>query len=231
MALRLNLYGFEQQAVLDVLGSGDRAVLAAAVEHLSKAFRDPAVVSKAKAWLTTLIMVGCPLRTDRIVPTVGDDGGLLVMQMETEIHVFVVNSIVRAVAKADHKDLAMDSSTYHYSAVTALQRELSACKFPVPKEYYRWMHVLSSGMPLFGDQFHSDWSFYSILANSELAEFIPVLRAAATYERKLPEGIPPEELFRHAVSLSEPGKKFADDLARWFAEIHVAGQDAFVIWS
>ena len=230
MSLRLNLCGFELQAVLDVLGSGNAAVLAAASEQLSQAFSETAVHSKAEAWLKTLITVGCSLRTSRDLPTVGEDGGMLIMQMETEIHVFVINSIVRAVAKAHHKDLAINSSTYNYSAVTGLRNQLSACRFPVPKEYWQWMHTLTSGTPLFADQFHSDWSFYSILTNGELAGFIPVLRAAANYERKLSEGVLPEQLPRSAVALSEAAKEFATQIAGWFEEIQAAGQDAFIIW-
>src|SRR5581483_5895011 len=48
-------------------------------------------LSRGKAWLTTLIETGYPLRRDRQPPPEPAGGGLLTVQMETEVHVFVVH--------------------------------------------------------------------------------------------------------------------------------------------
>ena len=54
------------------------------------------------------------------------------------------------------------------------------------------MSGLSNGTPLFGDDFRTEWSYYTLFTNSDLAAMIPVFKAAADFRRTLPEGYPEE---------------------------------------
>ena len=55
--------------------------------------------------------------------------GFLVMQMETELHAFVVSSIARAIARDEYLNLALESSSWHHAAIWALSDDLRACGF------------------------------------------------------------------------------------------------------
>jgi hypothetical protein len=92
------------------------------------------------------------------------------------------------------------------------------------------MSNLSNGSPLFGDDFRTHWSYYSIFTNQELAGIIPVFQAAAAFQRPLPEGYPEQVTKTMKTGLSESGKQFIGDLVLWFGQIHQAGQDAFILW-
>ena len=190
--------------------------------------------SHAKAWLQTLIENGFPFREDREPSLRPADGGLLTVQMETEAHVFTVYCVARAIARGDYLDLAGQSSNWTHPAVGSLFRELASCGFSKSKsccvEYFSWMSRLSNGSPLFGDDFRTQWSFYTLFSNRELAAMIPVFQAAADFKRSLPEGYPEELAKTTATSLSEAGKEFALDLVKWFGQIQQAGQDALILW-
>jgi hypothetical protein len=196
LSLRMNLYGWSLASFTRMLGSKDSVVLEAANARLAEALPEERVLTKGRAWLRTLIETGFALRQDRAPASAPADGGLLTMQMETEAHVFVVHSIARAIAGADHLDLSNDSSTWAHPAVGSLYNELAACEFSRSKhcrvEYFTWMWKLSHGSPLFGDDFRSEWSFYTLFTNQELTAILPVFQAAAEFNRKLPESLPEE---------------------------------------
>jgi hypothetical protein len=234
VSLRMNLYGWSQPAFTAALGSKDAAVLEAATARLSETLPKEPGHSRARAWLRTLVESGFPLRQDREPPAEPADGGLLTVRMETEVHVFAAHCLARAVARDDHLDLAGESSNWKHPAVGSLYQELAACGFTRSKgccrEYFSWMARLMEGSPLFGDAFRTQWSFYSLFSNQELAAMIPVLQAAAEFTRPLPAGCPEEIVRNTKTSLSEGGKGFVADLIRWFGQIQRAGQDAFILW-
>jgi hypothetical protein len=229
----MNLYGWSFESFTQVLGSKNAAILEAAAARLSECLNEPNL-SKGKAWLTTLIETGFPLQRDRPTPPEPAGGGLLNVQMETEVHVFVVHSIARAIAHGDYLDLAGESSTWQHPAIASLYNELSACEFKrsgkCPVEYFTWMWKLSDGSPIFGDDFRSDWSFYSLFTNQELAAIVPVFQAAEQFKRSLPDNLPEDYRAKMKTGLSEGGKQFIGDLIKWFSAIQQAGQDAFILW-
>ena len=234
MALRMNLYGCSFQGFLDVLGSKDASALSAAETCLCESLSDPVVLGKARAWLRRLIEEGYPLQSQRPQPSVSEDGSLLVTQLETELHAVVVYSLMRTLFKDTCLDLAVESSTWHYSAIVALDNELGACGFMRSKEcptmFIDWMSALTGGSPLFGDGFRSDWSFYTVLTNEELTSLIAALEVARKFEKHIPDNYP--ETFRKAAftKLSDAGNKFAKELGDWLRRIQQAEQDAFIYW-
>jgi hypothetical protein len=230
----MNLYGWHLSSFTEVLGSKNSALLEAASARLLEALPKEPGLSKAKAWLKTLIETGSSLRQDRPPPSEPADGGLLTVQMETEIHVTVVHCLARAIARPDHLDLAGESSNWKHPAVGSLYNELAACEFKhsgkCPVDYHTWMLTLSIGSPIFGDDFRTDWSFYSLFTNQELAAIIPVFQAAEQFKRSLPDNLPEDYRAKMRTSLSEGGKEFIGDLITWFSQIQQAGQDAFILW-
>jgi hypothetical protein len=230
----MNLYGWSLQAFRNVLGSNNNAVLQAATAHLSESLKEESALARGKAWLRTLIEAGFPLREDREPQSVPADGGLLTVQMETEAHAIVVYCIARAIRHDDFLDLSGESSHWAHPAVGTVYRELAQCGFTkskqCPREYFGWMSNLSNGSPLFGDDFRTHWSYYSIFTNQELAAIIPVLQAAAEFQKSVPEGYPEEITKNLQLSLSDTGKEFVGDLITWFSQIQHAGQDAFILW-
>jgi hypothetical protein len=230
----MNLYGWSMPSFTRVLGSKDPAVLDAAATRLSESLRHELARFKAVAWLRTLVNDGFPLREDRGPPAEATEGGLLAVQMETEAHAIVAYSIVRAIARPEHLDLAGESSNWTHAAVGSLYRELASCGFTkskqCPAQYFTWMSKLSGGSPLFGDDFRSDWSFYSWFSNQELAAVVSVLQAAAEFKRPLPPGLPEAVAQRTPAELSESGKEFVGDLVGWFGQIQRVEQDAFILW-
>ncbi len=241
MSLRMNLYGWSYESFTGVLGSNNAAVLKAAAMRFSEAFKDESLRARGEAWLRTLIEDGFPLAEDREPPSPPEDGGLLVMRMETEVHVIAVHSLVRAIAHDDYLDLASESDGLIHPAAHSLFREFSDCGFiyqaQLGKEYWgRWTRLLE-GTPFFGDDFDSP-TFYSWFPNQDLAEMVPVFQAAAEFQRPYPksfdaaQGEARERLLRsYKTSLSEGGKAAATALGRWFGQIQQAGQDAFILWS
>lgn len=235
MSLRMNLYGSSLSSFVAVLGSNDATVLEKAMARLSELLSKEPELSKSKAWLRTLIERGCPLQEDREPPSEPDDGGLMTVQIETEVHMCAVYSLVRAIARPDDLDLSGESDSWAHPAVGSLYNELSACGFTGSKEcptkYHSWMMNLSNGTPLFGDDFWTQWSFYTWIKNVELAEMLPVFRTAAQFERPLPEGYSEEAAKKMLTRLSKGGQHFIGDLINWFSQIQQAGQDAFIYWA
>lgn len=229
----MNLYGWSFKSFTAVLGSKDAAVLNAATARLSECLSEPNL-SKGKAWLTRLIESGFPMRDDRPLPAEPAGGGLLTVQMETETHAFVVDSIAHAIAHDDYLDLAGESSDWTHAAVPSLYNEIAACDFKssgkCPIEYHSWMWKLIHGSPIFGDDFRSDWSFYTLLSNQELAAIIPVFQAAEQFERSLPDNLPEHLRANLKTRLSDASKEFIGNLIKWFSKIQHAGQDAFIFW-
>ena len=230
----MNLYGWSLPSFAQVLGSKDSAVLEDATARLCETLPNEPGLSKAKAWLQTLIESGFPLRQDREMPSEPADGGLLTVRMETEVHVFAIYCLVRAIARNDHLDLATESSNWAHPAVGSLYQDLSSCGFTRSEsccvQYFSWMSRLSNGSPLFGDDFRTEWSSYTFFSNQELADMIPVFQAAADFRRPLPEGYPEELTTKMMTGLSEGGKEFVADLIKWFDQIQRSGQDAFLLW-
>ncbi len=234
MALRMNLFGWHQDAFAKVLGSKDSHILEQATEHLSKALTREPSLSEAKAWLHKLIDHGYTLRENRSPPTASSDGDLVVVRMELETHIFAVHSLVRAIALPDDINLATRSSYWWHSSVAAIVDDFTNCGFSKTKLYSRqfviWLSKMNKGSPLFGDDFLTPWSFYTCIRMGELTEIIPVLQAALDFKRPLPEGAPEEYLKTIKTELSPTGKQFVQDLITWFKEITEAGQDAFIMW-
>jgi hypothetical protein len=230
----MNLYGWSLPAFKQVLGSKDSAVLEQAAALICETLPMEPAQSKAKAWLSRLIENGFPLRQERASPLEPADGELLTVQTETEIHVFAVYCLVRAIALDDYLNLASESSHWAHPGVGSLYSELASCGFTKSKscgvQYFSWMSSLSNGSPLFGDDFRTEWSFYTLFSNSDLAAMIPVFQAAVDFKRVLPEGYPEELTKKMATGLSEDGKAFVLDLTKWFGQIQRAGQDAFILW-
>jgi hypothetical protein len=230
----MNLYGWSLSSFAEALGSKDSVLVEAATARLSEALPKEPALSKAKAWLHTLIESGCPLRQDRPPPSEPADGGMLTVQMETEVHVAVVHCLARAIAREDHLDLAGESSDWAHPAVGSLHQDLAACGFTRSKsccaQYFTWMLRLGKGTPLFGDDFRTAWSFYTWFANEELAAMVPVFQAAADFRRPLPKGNQGGALKKMRKGLSDSGTEFIGDLIKWFSRIQQAGQDAFILW-
>jgi hypothetical protein len=230
----MNLYGWHLSFFKQVLGGKDAALLEAATARLAEALPEEPARSRATAWLQTLIESGFPLRQDHPPPSEPADGGLLTVQMETEVHVAVVHCLARAIAREDDLDLAIDSSSWAHPAAGSLYQELVSCGFTRSEsccvQLHTWMLRLSDGSPLFADDFRTDWSFYTWFTNEELAALIPVFRAAAEFKRPLPKGYSEEALRKIRTELSDGGKAFIGDLIRWFGQIQQAGQDALIIW-
>jgi hypothetical protein len=230
----MNLYGWSMPAFRQALGSKDSAVLEKATARLSETLPKEPGLSRAKAWLRTLIENGFPLQQDREPASDPADGGLLTVQMETEVHVFAIYCLARAIARNEHLDLASESSHWAHSAVRSLYQELASCGFTRSKscsvQFFSWMSSLSNGSPMFGDDFRTEWSFYTLFSNQDLVAMTPVLQAAADFKRALPEGYPEELTKKMLTGLSDGSKEFVGELLKWFGQIQRAGQDAFILW-
>lgn len=234
MALRMNIYGCNIQAIKDILGSKNTVILDAVIKNLVDVFHNKDDHHKALAWLNTLINDGFTLKSERESPTVQSDGGLLIHLLETEVHITVINRIMHVLRDDRSIDLTTHSSHYHYSAMTELYRELRLCGFTssreCPKYFYKLMFALLHGSPLFGDNFHSDWSFYAFLTNQELSQLTSVLNKAKQFERSISKELPEEIRVARKTCLSNMGISFVNDLIEWFSQIHKAGQDAYLLW-
>jgi hypothetical protein len=230
----MNLYGWRLSSFVRALGSKDSALLEAATARLSEALPKEPALSRARAWLQTLIGSGFPLRQDRPPPAPPADGGLLTLQMETDVHVAAVHCLARALAGEGDLDLAGESSDWAHPAVASLHQELVSCGFTrspgCSVQYFTWMLRLSKGSPLFGDDFRTEWSFYTSFANEELAALVPVFQAAADFKRPVPKGPSEGARKKTRTGLSAGGKEFLGDLIRWFSRVQQAGQDAFILW-
>jgi hypothetical protein len=234
LSLRMNLFGWSLRSFRDVLGSGNSSVLKAATQHLTESVRDEPALARSKAWLHKLVQDGFPLRDELGPRPEPADGGLVTVQMETQTHVYAVNSLVRAIRRDDFIDLSNESSNWKHPSVGALYQELSGCGFARSRqccpEYFNWMSKLSNGSPLFGDDFRTEWSYYTFFVNEDLAAMIPVFQAAADFKRPLPEGMPAEVAGKFQTGLLESGKEFIGDLIKWFTQLQESGQDAFILW-
>jgi hypothetical protein len=236
----MGVYASSLSSFTKVLGSKDFKVLKAASARLTEIFSDEAARTRALAWLRTLVQDGFPLKRDREPVSEPADGGLLTMRMETEAHLPVVYCIVEAISTDGLTNLG--EKGWGHPAVSSLFNELRACGFTdsMPflrsrefiTNYYRWMHMLSNGTPLFGDDFRSSWSYYTWFTNKELANIIPVFRAAAKFRRPPLSSNMPNRLKRKMMMhLSKGGKEFIGDLIKWFGQIQKARKDAFIYWS
>ena len=154
--------------------------------------------------------------------------------MEAESHVFALEAIRRAIAEPEFLDLALESSFWNHGAISMLSDGMSSCNFSRSQAcglpMIQAKYILGAGSPLFGQQFQTSWSYYSLLDNEMLAAIIPSLEAALSYERKLPDEMPAELRANYPTQLPDLAKKFAAELAGWFRQLHTAGQDAFVLW-
>jgi hypothetical protein len=235
----MHLYGWSFGSFLDALGSKNAAVLSAATALLSEAIDNGATRARGQAWLKTLIETGFPLAKDRKPSPQPDGGGLMTMLVETEAHVFAIHSLVRAIARGNDLNLSEESQSWTHPAVSGLYNELASLGFSRPTnndpkrwflDYIRWMSGLSNGTPLFGDDFRSEWSFYTCFNNPDLAAMIPVLQAATEFQKRLPDDMPEEVRREYKTSLSEGSKAFVTAFTKWLTQIQQAGQDAFILW-
>ena len=234
MSLRMNIYGWSLPAFKQTVGSKDSALLDAATTGLRKYLPEEPKFLRARSWIRTLIEAGYPLANGREGPPVPADGGLVTMQMETELHAIALYAIARAIALPEHLDLATESSNWMHQSIGAFSQALSACGFARSKacryQMFNWIHRLGEGSPLFGDGFMTSWSFYTIFPNHELSEIVSDLRAAAAFQRPIPQGYSDEMAHKIVTTLSADGKSFANDLIGWMGQIQSAGQDAFIYW-
>lgn len=234
VSLRMNLYGWRIPEFLRVIGSQDPAVLKRATSRVTESLSSGPAQSQAIAWLHTLVMKGYPLRWDREQAMEPAEGELLTVQMETEVHALTVYCLARAIAREEHLEFAGESSYWKHSAVGSLYRELEACGFTRSTScdplLFSGITSLENGRPLFGDDFRTEWSYYTWFTNSDLSAMISVFQAAVDYRRDIPEGVSEKFAKNGATSISDDAKQFVTDLNDWFQRIQVAGQDAFILW-
>lgn len=234
MSLRMNLYGWDEAAFEQAIGSNDSNLLTKATALLTNAYKAGPALSQALGWLRTLIENGSPLRRERGPSPPPDDGGLLTVLMETESHVLATYCLSRAIASECHLDLASESSHWSHPMVGVLYRELVSCGFTKSRncvtQFFALMSGLSNGTPLFGDEFHTEWAFYGVFSRGDLPKMVSVLKAAVEFQRTLPRDYPESLAKTTATGLSEDCKVFAAELATWLGKIEQAGQDAFFLW-
>ena len=231
MALRMNLFGVDLDAVQNAFGSNDDRILSAASEHLSEILSDEEAKRLAIAWTTTLIQKGS---LERTAPTTPEDGGLHVYLAESETHAFAFHALVQAVSGDGTLDLSAESSDYQYGAFPGLIEDLRACRFSTSescsREFLQAYSNLYRGTPMFGHKFETDWSFYSIVAKEKVGFLLDGFEAAKQYERKVPDSAPPEMKATARTRVSERGIQFIDEIQAWFRRIKDADLDAYVIW-
>jgi hypothetical protein len=112
MALRMNLYGWKLQELIDAIGSKNATLLEKASAHFEEMFQgwsDQTDLPEARAWLRTLIYEGHALRKDREPPSVGTDGALVVVHVEAAVRIAVINSLVRALRREEFVNPASDA--------------------------------------------------------------------------------------------------------------------------
>lgn len=235
MSLRMNLYGCDLQSVTASFGSQDEGLLKRAIDNLAQILQPGDDLNKAICWLQTIIKTNVPLRVNRPAPFVSEDGGLLVCQLEAEIHVLALHCLVTAVRREEHLNLTEESSFWNHVAVTELQMELSSCRFEpsdVPlSQLLNYFAILIKGTPFFGDDFRSSWSIYSFLPHSELSHLTTALQDALTYERMLPEKMPEEIRQQYTTKLSDGMNTFVSEFIGWLKQLDRSGQDMYLIWS
>jgi hypothetical protein len=234
VSLRINLYGWDFQRFRNLLGSGNSDALRVATDIFVESQKLESNVALGKAWLQTLIEKGFPLNQERDPPRVLSDGRLVTVQMETEVHAFVVYSIIRSINPDQYLDLSDESSIWKHQGVSALYNELAECGFhrtrDCPIELHTWMGKLIHGSPLFGDDFQTEWAFYTFFGNHDLAGIISGFRKAIAFERSIPEDYPDHLRNEIKTRLSEPSRKFAEKLCEWFDRVRLTGQDLFIFW-
>jgi hypothetical protein len=235
MSLRPNVFGWSFQGLKQVLRSKDAEVLRQASLMITAARLETLDQQRALTWLRTLIDDGLSLRSERPRPSLGDDGGLLTVQVETEFHALVVISLVQTIAHKQELNWTEDSSDWKHEGISAVWNEATACRFTGSDKcalhFFKGMAALSRGTPLFGDDLRSDWSLYTYMLHADLAGFIAGLRAVESFERRLPTDIPEKYRKELPTSLSDNAKLFVHKLSEWFSRIEQAGQDFFVMWT
>lgn len=230
MPLRMHLFGCRLERVRAALGRGDAELLATGMAQLEAAYGGHGIPPPAATWLRTLLTSGPP---EPPAPD-PDDGGLLVVRLETEHHATAACVLARTCSGPDCLDFTLESSERLDSEVAGLCEEMQACLFTrsiwCPPVLLRGMTALSVGTPLFGDDFRSDGALYTIFPHAELADLAAALQAAVDYRRVVPERVPAALLKSMKTELSPAAKSFAAELAEWFSRLRLAEQDAFVMW-
>lgn len=234
MALRMNLYGCQISAIHEAVGSKSDTLLEAASAQVADTLNEESARAKAIAWLETLIQTGHPLNSARPHPSVPEDGSLLVSHVETEIHVCALHCLIQGIQRDDWLDLSGQSSHWHHSAISALYNDLAACGFTksteCPMELFRCLESLNHGTPLFGDDFRTDWSYYSLLPTNEVVGFIQALKVAVEFKRSIPDFIPEHLRETMVISLTDEAREFVTELSGWLRQIADSGQDAYILW-
>jgi len=235
MSLRMNLYGFELSRLKRALGSKESAVFEAAAASLADCYLDePELSLKANAWLRTLLERGYVLREVRGPPIEPADGGPPTFLIEREFHIEVVYWLVRALAHDDDLDLMVKSSRWKHGITELLKYDVNVCGFArsgqCSVEFYSFIERLCKGSPLFGDDFRTSWSFYTIFTNAELAAMIPDFQVAVDFKRPIPSHLSEKVAKTWMTAVSDESKEFMEALIEWFGQIQKAGQDAFILW-
>lgn len=235
MSLRMNLYGCDFDALKATIMSGDEDLLQRASGRLDEIFKDSEWARELSGkWLEKLIKHGCPLKESHDNLAVPEDGGLLVSQLEAETHVFAIHSIFESLKNDTWLNLSGPSSNYTPTAVRRLYRELDDCEFlssdQCPEQLANCLVSISTGTPLFGDGFHTNWSYYCFLENQKLLEMQRGLEAALTHKKFIPDYVPEEVKKDYFLELSEGGRKFTNELLNWLGSLTEADQDLYIIW-
>ncbi len=103
-----------------------------------------------------------------------------------------------------------------------LYNDLAACGFTksteCPMELFRCLESLNHGTPLFGDDFRTDWSYYSLLPTNEVVGFIQALKVAVEFKRSIPDFIPEHLRETMVISLTDEAREFVTELSGWLPD-------------
>ena len=235
MALRMNLYGCSLVAIYEAIGSNSEVLLASASMMVTDLLRDDSERDNAIKWLGTLIQYGYPLKGVRSKPSAPEDGSLLVAHFETEAHILALHCLIQSIRKDNWGDLSERSSHWHRTAISALYKNLATCgclkSSDCPTALFRCIEVLGNGSPLFGDDFYTDWSYYALIPQQDLIDFVRGLEFAITYAGPFSNDISRHTSDAAVTQLSDDGREFVNELSSWFTEIANLNQDAYVFWS
>ena len=236
MSLRLNLYGCDISALYDALGSSDSKLQQRAGQILSKQVKDADCCDLGLKWLACMIHSSPVLskqRGDLKTPT---DGSLITQILEGESHIWAVYSLISALSTDEDPDFSSESSMWNLQAISGLYRAARTCDFTksdeCPPSFFRFYEFAIQGTPLFGDAFHTSWSFYSIFERKIISEIRQALNALEKYERDLSRASDDiRKMFsKEQISISDEWKDFSRSLSKWFEAIESSNRDALIFW-
>jgi len=236
MSLRLNLYGRDLSAFYDALGSGDSKLEQRAGQILSQQMKDADCCDLGLKWLSRMIHSSPVLRTQRGDLKTPTDGNLITQILEGESHIWAVHSLLAALSTDEDPNFSGESSIWNIQAISGFYQAARACDFTksaeCPRAFYRFYESAIQGTPVFGDAFHTSWSFYSIFERKMIAEIRLALNALEEYERDLSRATDDiRKMFsKEQISISDDWKDFSRSLSKWFEAIESSNRDALIFW-